>query len=223
MKIWPNNNAGSNSTTGAAVAYRQVQLVDASQQPIDLFIYNSKRGKSRLCDCWSSNPEMWLEEGRPRELSSLPLATWSLLTTSVKEYQRGLREVSLRILRRIMLPAYFGWLLALIWSGAAYGDGKEEKGNIVSAIAFFGLFFSIFASVFVVRHFTFRHARDIFHPSIQTVLQELDGALVAAGFEVRLMVEENSFGNPVVSFLRFTPLRDDDRDAEAMATSENSV
>jgi len=45
-----------------------------------------------------------------------------------------------------------------------------------------------------------------------------------AGFEVRLMVESNAGGKPIISFLRFTPLRDDDKDAEAMAAAaENFV
>ena len=221
MKIWPDNNGA------AAIAYSQVQLVDASQQPVDLFIYNSNRGKTRLFGCLSDKKESWLEEGRPRELSSLPLATWSLLTTSIKEYQRGLREVHLRTLRRILLPTYFLWVAALFWSGAAYGEGKNKEGNFISILAAYGFFFMLFASIFVVRYFTQKHAQDIFHPSIQTVLQELERPLLDAGFEVRLMVEGNSTGKPVVSFLRFSPVRDDDRAAEAMvaaaAATENCV
>jgi len=159
MKIWPDNNLGSNSTTDAAVAYSQVQLVDASQQPVDLFVFNAKRGKSRLFECWSSKSEAWLEEGRPRELSSLPLATWSLLTTSVKEYQRGLREVNLRILRRIMLPTYVAWIIALMLSGSAYGKGNMDEGSFISILAGFGFFPTIFASVFFVRYYTQKHAK----------------------------------------------------------------
>lgn len=224
MRIWTDNNLGSNSGTGAAVAYSQVQLVDSSQKPVDLFIFNANSGKSRLFDCWSSNPRAWLEEGRPRELSSLPLATWSLLTTSVKEYQRGLREVYLRVLRRIMLPTYIAWIIALVGSGAAYGNGNEQEGNLISALAGLGFFLTICASIFVVRHFLQKHAEEVFHPSIHTVLQELDRPLAEAGFEVRLMIDgENINGKPLVSFLRFTPLRDDDKDAEIKAKIQNSV
>jgi len=224
MKIWPDDNLGGNSATGAAVAYSQVQLVDASQQHIDLFIFNAKRGKARFCESWCSKSEAWLEEGRPRELSSLPLATWSLLTTSVKEYQRGLHEVRLRILRRIMLPTYLAWTIALVWLLAAYDEGNEVEGNFISAFSFFGLFLAILASVFVARRYTQNHAEEVFHPSIQTVLQELDRPLTEAGFEVRLMVEvSDGGGKPVVSFLRFTPLRNDDKDAEAMGAADNCV
>ena len=219
MKIWPENN-----NRPSAVAYSQVQLVDASQQPVDLFIFNAKRGKSRMFDCWSSKSESWLEEGRPRELSSLPLATWSLLTTSVKEYQRGLRDMNLRIMRRIMIPTYIIWFLVLIGSGTAYGNGNRGKGDLISVMGWIGCCVTLVASVFVLRYYTQKHAQEVFHPSIQIVLQELGTPLSSAGFDVRLMVEEDKIGGkPVVSFLRFTPLRDDDKAAEAMAVATSCV
>ena len=225
MKIWHDNknNNGTTSSSTEAVAYSKVQLVDGSQ-PVDLFIYNVKRGKQRLWSCCLQH-EAWLEEGRPRELSSLPLATWSLLTTSVKEYQRGLRELNLRILRRILLPAYLLWIVALLMSTSAYNEGNQEEGNLLSTLNLWGLVLTVFASGFIARHFTQKHAEEVFHPSIQTVLQELDRPLTESGFEVRLMIE-NSDGSwlppsgkskPMVSFLRFTPLRDEDKDAEAAA------
>mmetsp|Transcript_5486 Transcript_5486/g.6054 ORF Transcript_5486/g.6054 Transcript_5486/m.6054 type:complete len:227 (-) Transcript_5486:176-856(-) len=214
MKIWPDSNNSRNST-GSAVAYSQVHLVDT--KPVDLFIHSS-RGKSRFWSCFSAH-ELWLEEGRPRDLSSLPLATWSLLTTSIKEYQRGLHELNIRIIRRFILPTYFIWFFCLMISMMYIEEGNITQGTLVSAISWYGLLIVLFASVFISKYYTQKHVDEIFHPAVKLVLEELDGQLMECGYEVRLFVQEGSYScptsTPTISFLRFTPLshRDEDKDA----------
>jgi hypothetical protein len=214
MKIWPNSNRNATGTTTAS-AYSQIKLVES--QPLDLYIHSS-RGKSRFWSCLSTHEQLWLEEGRPRELSSLPLATWSLLTTSIKEYQRGLRECSNRILRRIILPAYFIWFLCIILSTMYIEAGSVDDGVLISSLSWYGLIIVLISSIFITKYYTQKHVVEVFHPAVQTVLQELDEQLIQSGYDVKLFVQDGSWScptpKPTVSFLRLTPLRNENKDAE---------
>ena len=218
MKIWPNkSNRNVTGSATCASVYSQINLVES--QPVDLYIHSSRGKSARFWSCCSTHEQRWLEEGRPRELSSLPLATWSLLTTSIKEYQRGLRESSTRILRRIILPTYFIWFLCLIVSMMYIESGDVADGALISSLSWYGLIIVLIASIFITKYYTEKHVVEVFHPAVQTVLQELDGQLVQAGYDVKLFVQEGGWSfptpTPTVSFLRLTPLRNDNKDAEA--------
>ncbi|MGK3738157.1 MAG: hypothetical protein ACI90V_005004 [Bacillariaceae sp.] len=213
MKIWPKRNSNAAGTT--ASAYSKIQLVES--QSVDLFIHSS-RGKSRFWSCLSTREQHWLEEGRPRELASLPLATWSLLTTSIKEYQRGLRESSNRVLRRIVLPTYFIWFVCLIISMMYIEGGDVVDGALISSISWYGLIIVLISSVFITKYYTQKHVVEVFHPAVQTVLQELDEKLIESGYDVKLFVQNGSWSfptpKPTISFLRLTPLRNEDTHAD---------
>ncbi|MGK3759960.1 MAG: hypothetical protein ACI8RD_012277, partial [Bacillariaceae sp.] len=168
--------------------------------------------------CLSTREQHWLEEGRPRELASLPLATWSLLTTSIKEYQRGLRESSNRVLRRIVLPTYFIWFVCLIISMMYIEGGDVVDGALISSISWYGLIIVLISSVFITKYYTQKHVVEVFHPAVQTVLQELDEKLIESGYDVKLFVQNGSWSfptpKPTISFLRLTPLRNEDTHAD---------
>mmetsp|Transcript_29929 Transcript_29929/g.64075 ORF Transcript_29929/g.64075 Transcript_29929/m.64075 type:complete len:227 (-) Transcript_29929:453-1133(-) len=226
MKIWPTGNDTTNNSGSpdAAVGYSRVQLVDPSQTPTDLFVYNANFERVRLCSGWWSEPEAWLGDGRPRELSSLPLATWSLLTTSVKEYQSALLEVQRRIIRRLLIPIYIIWAAALVSSSQAYGAVNPEKANNAMLLINLCFLLALFGTVLIARHFTQNHAKDVFQPGVDSVLRELDRPLAESGFDVKLVSGANGGdGKPSSFVLRFTPLRDEDKNAEATAAFENSV
>lgn len=203
---------GSGGTATAAVAYERVAL-NEDGQPVDLLVHHS-RGRSIFT---SVVRVAWLGEGRPRELSSVKLATWSLLTTSIQEYQRGLREHSMRIVRRGILPIYVVWVLGLY---VLMMNGFDVVGQVVLDFYWYGLLFILVASVMVSKHYTQQHVDRVFHPAVQTVLQELDQPLRDSGYSVTLMVDNGSWF-PVIketrSFLRFEPLRDEEKAAAAAA------
>ncbi|CAB9504340.1 expressed unknown protein [Seminavis robusta] len=185
-----------------AVAYSNVRLVE--DRSVDLYIHNS-RGKG----IWKT--QAWLEEGRPRELASLNIATWSLLTTSIKDYQLGLRQAKARIYVRMVLPMYFLWLMCLM---GATSYTTIQEADMINLITSFGLIAMIFVSLMVSSHFQQVHVDEVFNPAVQSVLQELAPKLTEAGWEVTLMTEAGSWcRRPTVSFLRFTPLPDEEKAA----------
>ena len=230
MKIWPESRTNAVGSPDDTTAYRPVQqqqhqqhqqhLVDDTDEAVDLYIYNSRGSKGRYCwsSWWSGGaPQLWLEEGRPRPLSSVPLATWSLLTTSVKDYQRGVRELRTRILRRIILPAYFFWLVGFLVSMKDLEEGDLVTAGWISSVSWWALVSVICAAPFLAQYWSHQHVSTIFHPAIQTVLDELSPQLMAAGFDVRLVVQQGAwwcyYSTPDESWLRFTSVRDEDREA----------
>jgi hypothetical protein len=187
----------TSSTDHPTVAYRNVRLVE--DRSVDLYIHHS-RGKG----IWSYHA--WLEEGRPRELASLNLATWSLLTTSVKEYQLGLRQAASRVYVRMVLPMYVIWLLST-FGLAFFPTGGTEI--LMSIVIPFGFLAMVVVSVMVSSCFQQNYVDRVFNPAVQSVLDELEPKLTEAGFEVTLMVETGAWCvKPTKSFLRFTPLPD---------------
>jgi hypothetical protein len=187
----------TSNTDRPTVAYRNVRLVE--DRSVDLYIHHS-RGKG----IWSYHA--WLEEGRPRELSSLNLSTWSLLTTSVKEYQLGLRQAAARVYVRMMLPMYVIWLLCTMGLASYPTDATE---NLLSILISFGFLGMIVVSMMVSSSFQQNYVDRVFNPAVQSVLDELEPKLTEAGYEVTLMVETGSWCvKPTKSFLRFTPLPD---------------
>lgn len=182
-----------------AIAYKNVRLVD--DRSVDLYVYSS-RGKG----LWTN--DAWLEEGRPRELSSLPLATWSLLTTSVREYQTGVRRYSAKIALRMILPIYVLWFGSLFIFDLEGVHGMEAH---FIALYYFTLMALVFVAIMIASHFKQQHVDETFHPSVQEVLQELNPKLMEAGYEVQYMVEHGSWcRKPTKAFLRFAPLPDEE-------------
>jgi hypothetical protein len=185
------------------VAYRNVRLVE--DRSVDLFIHHS-RGKG----IWSYNA--WLEEGRPRELASLNLATWSLLTTSVKEYQLGLRQAAARVYVRMVLPMYVVWIMCTI--GLTSNSSVTE--DLISVVITFGFLGMIVASLMVSSCYQQQYVDQVFNPAVQSVLDELEPKLTEAGYEVTLMVETGAWCvKPTKAFLRFTPLPDVEKAASS--------
>ena len=186
-----------------AVAYKNVRLVD--DRSIDLYVYNS-RGKG----LWSN--DAWLEEGRPRELSSLNLATWSLLTTSIREYQTGLRRYTAKIALRMILPIYFLWFMSLFVVDL---EGVHSMDPVFIVAYYFSLIAMICLSFMVAAYFKQQHVDEVFNPAVQAVLQELNPKLLEAGYEVVLMVETGAWcQKPTKAFLRFSPIRDEEARAD---------
>lgn len=193
---------GSSGSNGVpAVAYKNVRLVE--DKSVDLYIHHS-RGKGIF------SYDAWLEEGRPRELSSLNLSTWSLLTTSIKEYQLGLRQYAGRIYVRMILPIYFLWFFFLFLFGSMdYDDGDD---GLMIMYSWFGLIVMVVVSLMASKHFQQRHVDEVFNPAVQSVLDELAPKLTECGWDVVLMVETGRWCvKPTKSFLRFTPLPDEEK------------
>ena len=118
------------------------------------------------------------------------------------------------------MPIYVLWVLGLY---ILMMDGFDVVGQVVLSFYWYGLFFILVASVVVSKHYTQQHVDRVFHPAVQTVLQELDQPLRDSGYSVTLMVDNGSWC-PVIkatrSFLRFEPLRDEEKAAAAAALAE---
>ena len=184
-------------------AYKEVRLVD--DRSIDLYVYQS-RGKG----LWSN--DKWLEDGRPRELSNLNLSTWSLLTTSIKEYQTGLRRHAAKIVLRMILPIYFLWFGSLFIVDLETLHGSSSVGFIMAY--YWCLIVLIWAAIMVGAHYKQIYVDTVFNPAVASVLEELAPKLTEAGFEVTFMVETGKrCQKPSKSFLRFTPLPDEEHRA----------
>jgi hypothetical protein len=192
-------------SAAAPYEYKNVRLVE--DRAVDLHVYNS--GGRGL---WSN--DAWLEEGRPRELSRLNLATWSLLTTSIREYQTGVRRYQAKMVLRMILPIYalwFGSLFIVDLEGVHTMDAHWIVSYYMTLIAL------IIAAGMFASHLRQKHVEQNFHPAVQSVLQELNPKLIEAGFEVQYMVQEGQWfpRKPSKSFLRFTPLPDEEATAAA--------
>lgn len=199
--MFTNNTISSNDAS--AVAYKQVRLVD--DRYIDLYVYQS-RGKG----LWTN--DQWLEDGRPRELSNLNLSTWSLLTTSIKEYQTGLRRHAAKTVLRMILPIYILWFGSLFIVDLESVHGSNNVGYILAYYML--LIIMVYAAIMVGAHYKQVHVDTVFNPAVAAVLEELAPKLTEAGFEVTFMVESGAWcQKPSKSFLRFTPLPDEERRA----------
>ena len=198
----------NNAPTGTnGIAYTNVRLVE--DRSVDLFVYKSSgRG------LWSE--EQWLEEGRPRALSSLNLATWSLLTTSIREYQTGVRRYGAKIALRMILPLYAAWfgsLFVLDFEGVHSLDAHWIVMYYLSLVAL------LFMAAMIAAHFRDVNVQQNFHPAVQAVLDELQPKLMETGYEVQYMVEQGQWcpRKPSKAFLRFIPLPDGEAGAGAAA------
>lgn len=152
--------------------------------------------------------------GRPRELSSLSLSTWSLLTTSIREYQRGQRQYAAKVYLRMILPVYIVWVVSLF-----VDIGLESPAFFIMGYLF--LIIMIGVSFFVAAHYRQQQVNEVFHPAVSTVIEELTPQLTATGYEVVYMVDPGSgCRQPAKAFLRFTPIPDEERRAAAEQATE---
>lgn len=219
------------ANTSSSPAYTNVRLVE--DRTIDLYLYHSKG--NRLL--WSN--DQWLEEGRPRELATLNLATWSLLTTSIKQYQTGLRRNSAKIAIRLLVPIYFVWLLSIIFLDSSYGINFTESEPFMILLFYGSFILYIFGALMYSRKYRNQYAIEHFHPAIETVLTELQQSLLDTGYQVEYIVQQQESNNntsnsfwwlwccqpPSKGFLRFIPLPDQEvgKDATASTTTRGQL
>merc|ERR1719378_902357 len=174
---------------------------------IDLYCHSSAGKESFLKFCTKS--KSWLEDGRPRELHSLPLTKWVVLTTGIKEYHCCLTETKMRVVKRMILPSYMMFFVAMVVSMATAWPS-------LMSFAMYGLFTAIFLAAVVAKHFEQRHVDEIFNPSVQDVVKEMGPAVAESGWDMKLMVNRGTYfpPKPTVSFLRFTPRPVDGSESE---------
>ena len=191
------------SNNPAAGAYTKSLLADDGS--VDLYIHNSHEVVFH---------QAWLEEGRPLELSSMDLSTWTLLSASIKQYQVGLRNYQWRVSAPILLPAFIIWFCCyLFWflSVMVFGVAEGVTSVTFFRVSSYGLLILFFASLAAVSYFEQSHLDRVFHPAVQGVLQELAPQVAKCGWEVVLVDQPGSWcGKPSESFLRFTPLADEE-------------
>jgi len=195
----PNTNSNSNNSNSTdnddnAYEYTTVRLVN--DRSIDLYVYHS-RGKG----IWRRNDDKWLEEGRPRELSALTLSTWSLLSTSIRDYQTGLQQYLGRLLTRMLLPLY------VVWFGSLF------LVNLEFVLGYYLILLLALSLIIIVSsYYKQKYVDEVFNPAVATVVEELATKLLEAGFEVQFMVETGEwFKRPSRSFLRFNPIEDEEQ------------
>jgi len=146
---------------GWSIPRKNPRLVDPSQKPIDICIFREIRAKSNLEGCLLfCEPDAWLEKGRPRELSSLPLAAWSFLLTSVKEYQIKRRKIHPQWWVWISLLTYCVYEFAMGVSVMAFEKGKMEVAALFWTVACCDLFFVSHGTAYFVWR---RYERSSFH------------------------------------------------------------
>ena len=152
-----------------------------------------------------------MEEARPRELSSLNLSTWSLLTTSIREYQTGMRRHAAKIVLRMIVPIYVLWFASLFIVDL---ESVHTADLAWIFVYYFGLIVMVYLAIMVGAHYKQKHVDEVFNPAVSTVLEELAPKLTEAGWEVVFMVETGRWcQKPSKSFLRFNRLPDEEQRA----------
>lgn len=183
----------STTKKNSSATLGNVRLVDApgGTRGHSLCIYNSA-GRS----LWSNQP--WLSEGRPAELSSFNLATWSLLTSSIRDFQTALRVRTSKVYVRLLLPFYFVWFTSLFF--------LDMSNEITFRIHWWCLIAIIIGARLLMYYYQQKHAEEVFHPSVRAVLEELTPKFKETGFSVTLVKETGSWcWASSKSFLQFAP------------------
>ena len=203
-EVIPHEGAtSSRPSISSSVSYSNVRLNE--YRNIDLYVHHSS---GKFAGLWGQD-RPWLQDGRPRDLSDVSLATWSLLTTSIKEYQTGMRRYTTKIYLRMILPVYLIWVVSLFFVSLEGVHQSEE----VFIVAYYFIFVAIvvFAAM-VAAHYKQKHVDEVFNPAVQTVIEELQDKLNECGYEVVFMVETGSWCQKAsLGFLRFTPLPNEER------------
>jgi hypothetical protein len=169
--------------------------------PIDLVVVGGSRG------FWSNDVYL-AENGRPRELSSISLATWSLLSTSIKDYILGLYKSIAKYLIAYVFVIYIQMFVV------AFNDSFYENPAWIVVVYWVVVALLFIPGIATLHSFLYKHCATDFHESVQSVVQELRPAIIEAGFEVDYIVEDGScfpvlcFGKNYRSTLRFIPIHE---------------
>lgn len=176
-------------------------------ESIDLIVYGGRRGILSLC-CPSETK--FLEDGRPRELSAVPLSVWSLLTTSIKDYHVAVRKLESKCTVFYLLSVYLVWILSLVL--------KPDTETLPGFLAFFACIATCVVGGHACRNYVRKHVEAELHPAVHRVVDELLPSIRECGFELEYAVEQgdccsekwllfSSCGTKKYrSYLRFTPL-----------------
>ena len=154
-------------------------------ESVDVVVY----GRRRFCN---SN-ELFLEDGRPRALDSINISTWSLLSSSIKEYCNGLLSYSKKFIVCLLSAIY----LVIFLPGIVFPDLPSYAGFWIAEAFMMSAFV---VAVFVIRHYIRKYMKDEFHPAVQRVVDELRPAILDCGFDVEYIVRSGWTNR---SFLRF--------------------
>ena len=140
-------------------------------------------GPTKLCIYSTFGEDRLLEEGIPPRLaSSLDASTWVMLTSKVREYQFEFLRQGAKITCCVILPLIF-----LLIAAAFFLDIEDNDlifWSYYSCMA--AIFFGTELLKFYCRE---RCAKVVFHPAVQTVLEELEPKLTETGYRVELVIE----------------------------------
>ena len=184
--MWRNNDLVCRNRTvdGGDTPYIKLESEDASQEPVAL-VNSSQEHVDILISLTIMNISFEeariskiriLYEDRPKELSSLPLATWSLLTERVKKYLDGWLK-----LKPVQILYLISFVCALIYLAFVAVTGSSNDVP-------FGVVLTVILMVLVMKHYREKYLKEDFHPLVQSLLEELGPSFTEAGFKVTLMM-----------------------------------
>jgi len=183
MTLWPQNGIDDNRDGN------HVSLLEEDE----IEIYHENDWPSRC-----SRME-WLEKG-PSPL--LSLETWNLLTSEIRRCQLEASVAVLKMYRTWLDP----FVYALIFLCFTMSKFPEQSYH---PLWVFGIFLGIVVVNVCFNTIHRNYQRDVYYPSIKTVLEDLDQRLTEEGHSVSLVVKLTWGGNGYSqkSFLRFTSLK----------------
>lgn len=146
---------------------------------------------SRGPRCFCRQSDVYIEDGRPNDLSSISLANWSLLSSSIKDYSNGILTYTRKF---ILFPLLLFYAIIFIPVFMPSDD--------LFWVVQLSMFPLMFLFVFVIRRLVAKYVRDEFHPAVHRVVDELRPAISDSGFEVEYVVKDGCWNSR--SILRFT-------------------
>jgi len=122
--------------------------------------------------------DVFIEDGRPYALRHIPISTWSLLSSSIKDYRNGLLTYNRKFVLTFLLLIYILICLPVFVPDGAY-YWVSQAFVIPMALIW----------ICVTRRFVRTYLADEFHPAVQRVVDELRPAITDCGYEVEYIVQ----------------------------------
>lgn len=165
-----------------------------NKETVELVVYGSRAPRCFRTDAF-------IEDGRPHALSSISLATWSLLSSHIKDYRNGV----LSYVRRLICFPVVLFYIAFIVNASFLPEVDNIDELYMTFMIQIILVILLILSIFVVRWRVGTHLQEEFHPAVIQVVDELRPSIVEAGFDVEYIVLPGWRNRSVLRFHRRDP------------------
>lgn len=119
----------------------------------------------------------FIEDGRPFALRNINISTWSLLSSSIKDYRNGLLSYKRKF---VLIPLLLFYMIIFLPAFLPYDIFWVAQLCLIPAILFW---------IVVLRHLVAKYLKNEAHPAVQRVVDELRPAISDCGFEVEYVVD----------------------------------